>query len=227
MFSRKFGGRKKVVDMYSTAMYIKSCYTIYLKKLISRTNTKLESRNIQLHNVGYVLCIDKIIMNQLQIKSRAEMYDLIKESGAIAFDSSFLKLVVMENTDKIAWNLFRQSNLKALSYCLCAHISDDYIYFKVYQILDATNDDKNYPTTALVHDQFIATKNTYHEASENLWFYLQDLSYEERKSLLVTTHLDDDNFPCHFQLFVSKLTEYLKEQVNATKKIHARLLIFF
>lgn len=187
----------------------------YLKTLFEDINGHLERRGIPLGSVGYALCLRKSIMHVIQVKSRIELLKLIRESNTLNFGNNPRKITVVDEGDEIVWNKLQTNTLRPSSYYVHAHIMNSYIYLKLHQIVDITNDNDKAPesSTLFIKDKYVNIQNIFRQLSDMLWSHIQSLDDMEKQQYV--SFIGNSSFESkNYENFTKKFIEFIKNEVK-------------
>lgn len=192
-------------------------FSIYLEKLVSRCNHYLvkSNKNIDMEEVRYVIIMEKKLMTNLCIDSRDELLQLIKENRLVDFEANPRKMVIVDQDEKLAWDMIESSQIPPESYYVHAHIAHDCIYLKLKQMIDVTvcNGEAPSASAVLIKDKFLIKQSVSNQVCETFWSYIDSLNKEERQTLL---NNECDDFPCYvndYKIFKEQFAQIIKENV--------------
>lgn len=203
-FMDKFSWKKLKRDRSSSIEPVKSCFLNYLKILIEDIDTQFKHQDVQPEKIVYALCLDKLLMEELGLKSRHNTLQLIKESKIIVgFDTNPRKMITIDQGEKIAWSFFQKSALEPLSYYVHSHMTDSYIHLKLLQVIDITKYSgiQKESTSILVKEKTISMQNVYEQVSETLWCHMVSIDGVE-------------TFKGRFETFNEEIVRFIKEKVH-------------
>lgn len=186
----------------------------YYRALINEINLRIMDKNINLDKVGYVLSMEKLLMEAFYIPSTSRFADIIKESDLIGFTNNLQKILVMDQGEMVASRMVEKSiNLDPPSYYVHAHISDNQIHLKLKDIVDTTDSNGGVPESSIVYikDKLITIYCVYEQVAEVLWDHIQSLDETEREVFL-TKHENDISL---YPIYKSRLIKFIKEEVIA------------
>lgn len=184
---------------------------------------ELTCEEIQPERVGYVLCVEKPIMDTMLIDSRDHLLQLIKEEGIVDFRSHQRKLIVVDQGEKMLWDHMLQKNqLKSLSYYVHAHFLENHIYLKLNQVVDTTefNDEIRQSSTIFITDKLIAIRNMYEQISQALWDHIQVFAEKKPNN---STHMKGNSNP-DFRKFSEEIIKFFKEVMLNCEIVHLHLI---
>lgn len=187
----------------------------HIKKAIDEINSNLQNRSaIDLDTVGYVVCVDKLLMETFYIQSRNELLQLIKESYITDLTANPLNLIIMDQGEKEVLKMIQNSTLEPPSYYVHAHLSDEHIYLKLKQVVDISEHNGEESSVVYIKDKLITIDNLYEQVSEGLWNYIQLLDDEEKVTIISTDKFG--NVEHLHNLFKQKMKRFIGEEVIYT-----------
>lgn len=175
------------ISLKSKQLYQLNSYLIkYFRGLVNDVNLKLIEKKIDLEKVGYVLCMDKLLMGTFYISSRTKLLKLMKENNIVNFSENPRKMIIVDQGEKIAWNMVRKNYPEPSSYYVQANVSDNHIYLKLSQVIDTTASNGGIPETSTIYikDTMITIENAYEQVAEILWNHIHSLDDSELKAFL-------------------------------------------
>lgn len=118
--------------------------------LFADISLKLKQIKVDLQKVGYVICMDKLLMEAFYISSKDELLDLIEESDLIGFMNSPRKLILVDQGEMEVTRVVNNSELNPMSYFVHAHMSDSHIHLKLKDVVDTTGSNEGVPESSII-----------------------------------------------------------------------------
>lgn len=199
-----------LINETSNSTSFRSLFTDYLKSLVLFIRDELQMREIQLEKVGYVLSLEKTMMKDLHMASKDDLMELFKESTGISRD-----ITVINQGEKLVWDELQKVLFEKPLYYVHAHMSTNYIYLKLHQVVDITDSNNGIKKNASVFlkDKLVDIVDSYKLISELLWRHIQSLDEKQRKNYIYCHERNIDNID-DLSKFSEAVTRYLKEKVN-------------
>jgi hypothetical protein len=193
--------KKMLIDKLSYAQRKTDTFLAYLKNLLNENNGKI-------NGAYFVLCLEKSIMNTLYLKSRLDLLEFLQENDKLGFIDSPRRTAVVYQGERKVWNTLQKSALMLPSYYAHAHMTDDYIYLKLHQIVDitASNNGISKSTSIFIKDAFLVTKNTYQQVSELICCHIQLLDDNEKQNFIYSDDTCSTDFTSEYDTFKQKIS---------------------
>jgi hypothetical protein len=147
-------------------------------------------------------------------QSRHGLLEFVRESDILGFKGKPSKITVVDQGERKIWSSLQKSQLKPPFCYFHVHMTDDYMFLKLHQIVDITSSNNGIQESAIlfIKDSKIIMKNTYYQVCESIWCHLQSLDDKERKEFIYS----DD--PC----CVDYASDHSKLQRNSKILLRAR-----
>jgi hypothetical protein len=155
-------------------------------------------------------------MNALDMKSRLDLLEFIRENEILGFKFKPRKITVVDQGEREAWNSLQKSQLKPPSYYVHAHMTDDYIYLKLHQIVDITASNTGVPKSGSISikDTYLVIKDTYQQVGELLWCHIQSLGDKEKRNFVYSDDTYSIDYPSDYAIFKEKIGKFIKNKVK-------------
>lgn len=177
---------KRLVNRPSKMKASQLNFIIFMKKLIELIQRSLEQHHIEEVSVGYVLCLEKSIMDNICFETRDDLLECIKINKLIDFTENPRKLVVVNQGDDIIYNRIQSNFLYPLSYYVYSDMKDDYMYLKLSQVVNSS--ESNYSAEELetidISDKVVQLENIYDQLKWALWTHIVSLDEVEKRQFV-------------------------------------------
>jgi hypothetical protein len=202
----------------SNAQRKKELFATYLKQLLGEIHNKLKTSENQQEGVVYVLCVEKLIMNTMHMKSRRELLEFVRESEMLDFKANPKQITVVDQGERVVWNSLQKYTMKPPSYYVHAHMTENYIYLKLHQVVDITESNDNNlrkSSRIFIKDAHVTMEDTCQQVSGTIWNYIQSLNNKERRAFILSSgDVRSIDFANHYEIFKEQLTEFIKTKVK-------------
>lgn len=175
----KISMKERVIDRYSKMANTQLYFVDYLEELTKFVGSHLKNKGIHTENVGYALCVEKNITNNLFMESRTDLSDFVKKNIAST-------MIVVDPGEKELHNMLQKSQLSPPSFYVHAHIQDSYVYLKLQQVVDTTsaNGGITQQSTVFVKDKRIDFTQVQDQICERLWNHIHSLDEKEKEDFV-------------------------------------------
>lgn len=187
----------------------------YFGKLIEYINVQLKIKDADAHKVGYVLNMEKLLMDTLYISSKNELLDLIKEHDLVDFFNNPRKMIMVDQGENTLSRMVEHT-MHPPGYYVHAHISDDHIHLKLKDAVDTKDYNGGIPEMSHVYlkDKLIVMDSVYEQVADTFWEYIQSLEETERCEFMS----ENDNYKHLYLTYKVQLKRFITKRVNILKK---------
>jgi hypothetical protein len=208
----KLSIKDRLIDKSYDDQHKKDVFIAYLKEFLERISGKLED----MEGVVFGLCLEKPIISALNMKSRLDLLEFVRESEMLGFKDTPRRITVVDQGERKAWNSLQKNQLKPLSCYVHAHMADDYIYLKLHQIVDITESNNGIPDSAsiFIKDAYLVIKDTYEQVGELIWCHIQSLDDKEKREFIYSNANYSIDYARDYATFKKKIGEFIKNKVK-------------
>lgn len=218
----EIGKKERIVDRPKSKTNIQLYFAIYVKELIDVVCSHLTDKNLPLGNVGYVLHVDRRIVDNLFMGSRTDLSEFIKNKTAV-------NMIMVDQGEKIAYTMLQGSQLKPPSFYVHANIEDNNIYLKLRQVVDTTsaNGGVTQQSTVFIKDKTILFTGIGDQICEKLWNHIYSLDEKEIQDFVPLYDGGLKQCQSEYKSFKEALTFLIKEKVSSIYLSVSLLIPYF
>lgn len=222
-FMNKISRKERIVDRFTKTTKLQACFADYITNLVNLIDLYLGDNNIPHGNVGYVLCAEKLITDNLLMESRTDLSDFVKRNTVTLFRRHQKNMVVVDQGEKEVHRMLQKNKLNPPAFYVHAHIEDSHIYLKLHQIVDTTSANGGIlqQSTVFIKDKKIIVIDIHKQVCEKLWSHIHSQSEKEKENY---GNSRNQTF-IEFENFRKVMTLYIQEKVILTYNYHLLTLL--